>query len=106
MPLMPVRSPASTSETPIAHPGVGSAIIFYGETLCGIEQIPESGTLVLFGTQTTVEHNSPDCGFGPFLPILLSTETDEIFQAGDLLALYRSQSGNPQPLIEVYREQS
>ncbi len=75
-------------------------IIFFGDTLCRIEQ---SGTLVIiFAANTTVVHQDITCSTENGNPINLETNSNEVFQAQDTLALQRILN----EWVEVYRDQT
>jgi hypothetical protein len=87
--------------------GFSSAILYYGDTLCGFEQVFESGLIVVFAKETLVKHDAISCGAGGTTnPIILATSQDEIFQPGDVLALHNTLNGSPADIVEVHREQT
>ncbi len=84
-----------------------NAILLYGDRFCGVDLItgatPMVHLYIEFATTMTVEHLSGSCS-GASWRILLTGNTDAIFQPGDLLVLNLSQgTGN---YDEIHREQS
>lgn len=77
------------------------SVLFFGDKICKInidQNHTERSLLLLFGTETIVEHLG-DCESSPDRRIYLDTEQDEIFQPGDILVLRLSN-----PHYEVYRQ--
>lgn len=83
-----------------------ASIILYSDELCKIDSINTGPNLYIqFGNTTTVRHET-DCEPGPRGTLIsLISETDEVFNKGDVLVLH-GDTTNGFFLVEVYQDKS